>query len=105
MPEEMPKVVEKPAHKPREANASHASVPKSEYIKIVIAEKTDAAEQPIVDVSIQGRRYLLTPGMEVAVPPEVLGVLDNAVEDRQVKNKITGNYETRKVKRYTYRRV
>jgi hypothetical protein len=74
-------------------------------LKVVLEE--DAAIPPTgLFISANGRPYLLMPGVEAAVPPEVISVLDDAVTSIPVidpqTQRVTG-YRQRL--RFPYRRI
>lgn len=65
-----------------EANSSRAST-KARWA-IVIEEARDSTETTYVDVGANGRAYRMQRGVVVDVPPEVIGVLKDAVVGRAV---------------------
>ena len=71
-----------------------------EYVRIVL-EENDNIPRIGQFFGINGRGYMLKPGVEAMVPTGIIDILENAVEDRPVvdpeTNKITGY-----TKRYRY---
>ncbi len=75
---------------------------KPKLIRIVLDENDDIPPTGLF-VGLNGRGYLIRPGCEVDIHPDVLEVLDNAVQSRPVvspENKQVIGY--RNQKRYSY---
>lgn len=53
---------------------------------IIVEEGTEANAIQAVPVQVNGRAYLIARGKRVEVPPEVVGVLENAVVDKSISN-------------------
>jgi hypothetical protein len=76
-----------------------------DYVRIVLEdnENIPPTGQPI---SINGRAYIVKPGVEVDVPPAVLEVLDNAIMSVPIMDPQTRRViGTRDRKRFPYRLV
>lgn len=67
------------AEKPKRAPRKNKSAPKNAgYVDIMLEENEEIPPTGLF-IGINGRSYLLKPGMKVAVPQGIIDVLDNAV--------------------------
>jgi len=100
--------VEKPAFKVRTANVSGASTDRRVVININESEDSQDADNE-VPVQVNGRAYQIKRGVDVAVPPEVVVALENAVVDRAIPLKdetgMTRGFTLRPSKRFPFRVV
>ena len=78
---------------------------KRDYVRIILEESEEIP--PIgAYVGVNGKGYLIKPGVEVDVPMEVLEVLNNAVQSTPIINEQTRQIEGwRERLRYSYRLV
>lgn len=72
--------------------------------KTIIIAESDNPKDTHVFVSVNGYAYNIQRGAEVPVPPEVIHVLENAIEARLVKN-AAGGHELKSFHRYPFRVV
>lgn len=101
----------KPGKKPMvrktaaEAEADTIKEVKREYVRIILEESEEIP--PIgAYVGVNGKGYLIKPGVEVDVPMEVLEVLNNAVQSTPIINEQTRQIDGwRERLRYSYRLV
>lgn len=89
------------------ATASQAST-KARYA-IVVEEGTEQHALPFVPVQVNGRTYQITRGRRVEVPPEVVGVLENAVIDKSIAqvdaNGMPAGIITRPMRRFPFQNL
>jgi len=89
------------------ANESRASTKKR--IRILVEESQNDGDPEYVDVFVNGRGYRLRRGYEVDVPPEVVEVLDHAIEERMIPLKdsrgMPNGYTVRRMRRVPYRHM
>ena len=76
------KAPERDEDAPGVASASQAST-KARYA-IIVEEGSDQTSLSYVPVQVNGRAYQITRGKRVEVPPEVVGVLENAVVNKSI---------------------
>lgn len=88
-----------------EAQADTLKEVKKEYVRIILEESEEIP--PIgAYVGVNGKGYLIKPGVEVDVPMEVLEVLNNAVQSTPIINEQTRQIDGwRERLRYSYRLV
>lgn len=88
-----------------EAQADTLKDVKNDYVRIILEESEEIP--PIgAYVGVNGKGYLIKPGVEVDVPLEVLHVLNNAVQSTPIINEQTRQIDGwRERLRYSYRLV
>mgnify|MGYP000903968168 FL=1 len=88
-----------------EAQADTLTNIKDSYVRIILEESEEIP--PIgAYVGVNGKGYLIKPGVEVDVPLEVLEVLNNAVQSTPIINEQTRQIDGwRERLRYSYRLV
>ncbi len=87
------------------AQAAGKVVSKPRLTRIILEENDDIPPTGLF-IGHNGRTFMLRPGEEADVPPEVVGILNDAVMSTPVKDPSTGQvvgYRDRM--RYPYRRV
>lgn len=102
-----PKPIKKPMVRKTaaEAQADTLKDVKADYVRIILEESEEIP--PIgAYVGVNGKGYLIKPGVEVDVPLEVLHVLNNAVQSTPIINEQTRQIDGwRERLRYSYRLV
>jgi hypothetical protein len=92
---------------PGVASASQAST-KARYA-IIVEEGNEQHSLPFVPVQVNGRAYQITRGQRVEVPPEVIGVLENAVVNKSIPqvdaNGMPAGIITRPMRRYPFQNL
>jgi len=73
-----------PAESEEKGLATASSASTKERYAIIIEEGTEANALKSVPVQVNGRAYQIERGRRVEVPPEVIGVLENAVVDKSI---------------------
>lgn len=68
-----------PSEKPKRGTATVSSASTKARYAIILEEARDQSDNPVVDVGVNGRVYRMNRGVVCEVPPEVIGVLKNAV--------------------------
>ena len=96
----------KPAKPAKAAKAKEATVteviPAAKRVKIIL-EENDNIPPTGLFIGINGRSYVIRPGEEVAIPPEVVEVLNDAVEDIPRMDTNSNVVDYRKKMRFPYR--
>jgi hypothetical protein len=94
--------------KVRTANVSGASTDLRVTININESDDSQDADNE-VPVQVNGRAYQIKRGQDVAVPPEVVVALENAVVDKAIpmkdENGMTRGFTLRPAKRFPFRIV
>lgn len=100
---------EVPPKRSKVAKALHAPVavapevaPAPTRVRIIL-EENDNIPPTGLFIGINGRSYVIRPGEEVAIPPEVIEVLNDAVEDIPRMDANNNVVDYRKKMRFPYR--